>query len=716
MRSITTIAAMLLLSTFVIFAQNKETDGMIKSQKDYRTPPSAEKKPVTFKEFGNTRVDNYFWLRDKKDPEVIKYLEAENVYAEEVMGHTKDLQNKLYDEMKGRIKEQDNSVPYLENGYYYYTRTETGKQYGIFCRKKGNLNAPEEIMFNVNEMAEGKPTFLFTGFDVTPDNKYAAYTFNTTGSYAEFDLKIRDLSTGKDLEFFVSGVQSVAWANDSKTIFYVIGNEALRPYQLLRVDAFDGKKAVLVYEEKDELFNLGIGLTKTRDFLTLYSGSFTTTEVMLLDANNPTGTFKPFMPRKKDVEYSIDHHKKDGFYILYKDDKSKNSKVYLAPLTGYQDMSTWKEVIAHDPKVKIESIDVFENFMAVQERTEGLRKIKTIDLSTWVTSWLDFPEAVYSLYMSGTPEYNSKTIRYTYTSMNRPWTTYEYAVKDKQTTILKVQEIPSGFNPDDYVVERMWAPAKDGKKVPMAIVYKKGLKKDGNNPTLLYSYGSYGSSTEANFNSNVFSLVDRGFIYGIAQIRGGSELGEEWYDDGKLLNKKNTFTDFIACAEHLVDGKYTKPEKLAIMGGSAGGLLVGACVNMRPDLFNVVLAIVPFVDVINTMNDETLPLTTQEWEQWGNPKEEKYYNYMLSYSPYDNIKGVKYPNILATGGLNDSQVGFHEPAKFVAKLRELKKDDNITVLKINMESGHGGASGRFARLKEVAYQYAFLMDRMGLSK
>ncbi|MCC6636485.1 MAG: S9 family peptidase, partial [Ignavibacteriaceae bacterium] len=299
-------------------------------------------------------------------------------------------------------------------------------------------------------------------------------------------------------------------------------------------------------------------------------------------------------------------------------------------------------------------------------------------------------------------------------SMNRPWTTYEYAVKDKQTTILKVQEIPSGFNPDDYVVERMWAPAKDGKKVPMAIVYKKGLKKDGNNPTLLYSYGSYGSSTEANFNSNVFSLVDRGFIYGIAQIRGGSELGEEWYDDGKLLNKKNTFTDFIACAEHLVDGKYTKPEKLAIMGGSAGGLLVGACVNMRPDLFNVVLAIVPFVDVINTMNDETLPLTTQEWEQWGNPKEEKYYNYMLSYSPYDNIKGVKYPNILATGGLNDSQVGFHEPAKFVAKLRELKKDDNITVLKINMESGHGGASGRFARLKEVAYQYAFLMDRMGL--
>ncbi|GAB1442752.1 S9 family peptidase [Ignavibacteriales bacterium] len=661
-------------------------------------------------------MDNYFWLRDKKDPEVIKYLEAENLYAEEVMGHTKDLQNKLYEEMKGRIKEQDNSVPYLENGYYYYTRTETGKQYGIYCRKKGNLDAPEEIMFDVNKMAEGKPTFLFTGFDVTPDNKYAAYTFNTTGSYAEYDLKIRDLSTGKDLEFFVSGVQSVAWANDSKTIFYVIGNEALRPFQLLRVNAFDGKKADLVYEEKDELFNLGIGKTKTHDFLTLYSGSFTTTEVMLLDANNPTGTFKPFMPRKKDVEYSIDHHRKDGFYILYKDDNSKNSKVYLAPLTGYQDMSKWKEIIAHDPKVKIESIDVFENFMAVQERTEGLRRIRTIDLSTRVSNWLNFPEAVYSLYMSGTPEYNSKTIRYTYTSMNRPWTTYEYTVKDKKATVLKVQEIPSGFNPDDYEVERMWAPAKDGKKVPMAIVYKKGLKKDGNNPTLLYSYGSYGSSTEANFNSNVFSLVDRGFIYGIAQIRGGSELGEEWYDDGKLLNKKNTFTDFIACAEHLVEGKYTKPEKLAIMGGSAGGLLVGACVNMRPDLFNVVLAIVPFVDVINTMNDETLPLTTQEWEQWGNPKEEKYYNYMLSYSPYDNIKGVKYPNILATGGLNDSQVGFHEPAKFVAKLRELKKDDNITVLKINMESGHGGASGRFARLKEVAYQYAFLMDRMGLRK
>ncbi|MCA0387807.1 MAG: S9 family peptidase [Bacteroidetes bacterium] len=715
MKNLILMVSVILLMTGITTAQKKDDPKMIKTQKDYPAPPVAKKQPVTFTEFGNKRVDNYFWMRDKKDPEVIKYLEAENAYADEVMGHTKVLQETLYNEMKGRIKEQDNSVPYLDNGYWYYSRTETGKQYNIHCRKKGNLDAPEEVIFDVNAMAEGKPTFLFTGYEVSKDNRYAIYSSNTTGSFAEDDLRIRDLQTGKDLGFFVAGTQSYAWANDSKTVFFVKGNEALRPYQLYRADAFGKGNGTLVYEEKDELFNISVYKSKTNDYLMLYSGSFTTSEISLLDANNPTGTFKPFMPRKKDVEYSVYPHK-SKFFVLYKDDNSKNSMVYEAPLKGYESMSKWNILIAHDPQVKIENLDVFDNFMVVQERTEGLRKLRTITFDTYVSRWLDFPEAVYSLNLSGTPEYTSKTIRYTYTSLNRPWTTFEYDVFSGQTKKLKVQEIPSGFNPDDYSVERLWATAPDGKKVPMAVVYKKDLKKDGNNPALLYSYGSYGASTEANFNSSVFSLVDRGFVYGIAQIRGGSELGEEWYEDGKLLNKKNTFTDFIACAEYLVNNKYTKPEKLAIMGGSAGGLLVGACVNMRPDLFHVVLAIVPFVDVINTMLDETLPLTTQEWEQWGNPKEEKYYKYMLSYSPYDNVKAVKYPNILATGGLNDSQVSFHEPTKFVAKLRELKKDDNITVLKMNMESGHGGASGRYARLKEVAYQYAFILDRMGYTK
>ncbi|MBN8546864.1 MAG: S9 family peptidase [Ignavibacteria bacterium] len=715
MKNLILMVSVILLMTGITTAQKKDDPKMIKTQKDYPAPPVAKKQPVTFTEFGNKRVDNYFWMKDKKDPEVIKYLEAENAYADEVMGHTKVLQETLYNEMKGRIKEQDNSVPYLDNGYWYYSRTETGKQYNIHCRKKGNLDAPEEVIFDVNKMAEGKPTFLFSGYELSSDNRYAIYSSNTTGSFAEDDLRIRDLQTGKDLEFFVPGTQSFAWANDSKTVFYVKGNEALRPYQLYRADAFGKGNGTLVYEEKDELFNISVYKSKTNDYLMLYSGSFTTSEISLLDANNPTGTFKPFMPRKKDVEYSVYPHK-SKFFVLYKDDNSKNSMIYEAPLKGYESMSKWNILIAHDPKVKIENLDVFSNFMVVQERTEGLRKLRTITFDTYVSRWLDFPEAVYSLNLSGTPEYTSKTIRYTYTSLNRPWTTFEYDVFSGQTKKLKVQEIPSGFNPDDYTVERLWAKAPDGKKVPMAVVYKKGLKKDGSNPALLYSYGSYGASTEANFNSSVFSLVDRGFVYGIAQIRGGSELGEEWYEDGKLLNKKNTFTDFIACAEYLVDNKYTKPEKLAIMGGSAGGLLVGACVNMRPDLFHVVLAIVPFVDVINTMLDETLPLTTQEWEQWGNPKEEKYYKYMLSYSPYDNVKAVKYPNILATGGLNDSQVSFHEPTKFVAKLRELKKDDNITILKMNMESGHGGASGRYARLKEVAYQYAFILDRMGYTK
>ncbi len=715
MKNLILMVSVILLMTGITTAQKKDDPKMIKTQKDYPAPPVAKKQPVTFTEFGNKRVDNYFWMRDKKDPEVIKYLEAENAYADEVMGHTKVLQETLYNEMKGRIKEQDNSVPYLDNGYWYYSRTETGKQYNIHCRKKGNLDAPEEVIFDVNAMAEGKPTFLFTGYEVSKDNRYAIYSSNTTGSFAEDDLRIRDLQTGKDLGFFVAGTQSYAWANDSKTVFFVKGNEALRPYQLYRADAFGKGNGTLVYEEKDELFNISVYKSKTNDYLMLYSGSFTTSEISLLDANNPTGTFKPFMPRKKDVEYSVYPHK-SKFFVLYKDDNSKNSMVYEAPLKGYESMSKWNILIAHDPQVKIENLDVFDNFMVVQERTEGLRKLRTITFDTYVSRWLDFPEAVYSLNLSGTPEYTSKTIRYTYTSLNRPWTTFEYDVFSGQTKKLKVQEIPSGFNPDDYSVERLWATAPDGKKVPMAVVYKKDLMKDGNNPALLYSYGSYGASTEANFNSSVFSLVDRGFVYGIAQIRGGSELGAEWYEDGKLLNKKNTFTDFIACAEYLVNNKYTKPEKLAIMGGSAGGLLVGACVNMRPDLFHVVLAIVPFVDVINTMLDETLPLTTQEWEQWGNPKEEKYYKYMLSYSPYDNVKAVKYPNILATGGLNDSQVSFHEPTKFVAKLRELKKDDNITVLKMNMESGHGGASGRYARLKEVAYQYAFILDRMGYTK
>lgn len=695
-------------------AQNKD-NGMIKSQKDYPPPPSAKKEPVSFNEFGNIRTDNYFWLKDKKNPEVIKYLEAENAYAESVMAHTKEFQDKLFAEMKGRIKEEDSSVPVYENGYWYYSRTETGKQYAVYCRKKGTQNAPEEVLFDVNKMAEGLPTFLFTGYDVTSDNKYALYSSNTTGSYAEDDLKIRDLTTGKDLPFLVKGVQSYQWAGDDKTVFYVIGNEALRPYQLYRVDGFAGKKAELVYEEKDEMFNLYIGKSLTKDYLMLNSGSFTTSEVWLLEASKPYGEFKVFLPRQKDVDYSVYHHK-SRFFVTWKDDNSKNTMVYEAPLQGYGDKSKWKVVLPHDPDVRIEYVVVYDKFMAVQERTGGLRRIMTMDLATSKKNWLQFPEAVYTLSMSMSPEYTSPSFRYTYTSLNRPWTTYEYDVATAKTTKLKEQDIPSGFNPDDYVVERMWATAPDGKKVPMAIVYKKGLKKDGSNPTLLYSYGSYGYSTEAAFSSTVFSLVDRGFVYGIAQIRGGSELGEAWYDDGKLLNKKNTFTDFIACAEHLVKEGYTKPAKLAIMGGSAGGLLVGACMNMRPDLFNVVLAIVPFVDVINTMLDESLPLTTQEWEQWGNPKEEKYYKYMLSYSPYDNITAVNYPNVLVTGGLNDSQVSFHEPAKFTAKLRELKKDNNLVVMKMNMESGHGGASGRFARLKEVAYQYAFLLDRMGISK
>jgi oligopeptidase B len=692
---------------------NKEEVKILK-QSDFPAPPVAEVVPDTFENFGQKRIDNYYWLKDKNNPKVIEYLNAENEYTESVMASTKELQQTIYDEILGRIKEDDESYPSYINGYWYYSRTEKGKQYRTYLRRKGSLDAEEEVIFDVNKMAEGKSAFIFAGYSVSPDNNKVAYLFNETGSYAEYVMKIKDLNTDEEIGFTVIGATSVTWANDNNTLFYGVIDQTLRPYQIHR-RGLNEHQSSLIYEEKDAKFRTYVSGTKTKEYIFIGSASSTTSEERYISADRPLDEFKVFMPRVKDVEYSVFPHK-EKFFVSYKDRENLNSMIYEVPLTGYEDKSTWKVFLPHDDDARLEGIDIVKDYISVELRREGLTEIIVMSLNGGDTKKIVFPEPVYSASMGGNPEYEATTIRYTYTSLNRPTTLYEYNILTGESIKLKEQEVPSGFNPDDYTVERLWATAPDGVLVPMAIVYKNGLKKDGSNPALIYSYGSYGYSTDVHFSASMYSLIDRGFVYAIAQIRGGSDLGEQWYEDGKLLNKKNTFTDFIACSEKLINDGYTSSDKLAAMGGSAGGLLMGAVSNMRPDLYQTIVAQVPFVDVINTMLDDTLPLTTGEYEEWGNPNEEEYYNYILSYSPYDNISAQDYPNILVTGGINDSQVLFHEPAKYTAKLRALKTDNNILILKMNMESGHGGATGRYEGIKETAFDFAFILNRVGIYK
>ena len=693
---------------------SKKETVMLK-QSDFPAPPVAEVIPDTFSNFGQTRIDNYYWLKDKNNPKVIDYLKAENAYTDTVMASTKALQQTIYDEIIGRIKEDDESYPSFSDGYYYYSRTEKGKQYRTYCRRKGTLDAPEEIIFDVNKMAEGKPAYIFRGYSISPDNSKAAYFYNETGSYAEFIMKVKDLASGKDVGFTVNGATSVAWANDNKTLFYGIVDNTLRSYRILR-QVLDGSRADLVYEETDARFSTYVSGSKTKQYIFISSASSTTADERYIPADKPLEQFKVFLPRVQDVEYSVYPHK-GKFFVRYKDKENLNGKIYETPLTSHEDRNTWKEFLAHDKNVRIEGIDILRDYVTIELRRNGLSEIIAKPASgIGEIKTIAFPEPVYSAGLNGNPEYDATTFRYSYTSLNRPGTLYEYNIATGEAVKLKEQEIPSGFNPDDYVVERLRATAPDGVKVPMAIVYKKGLKKDGTNPALIYSYGSYGSSSDVSFSASLYSLIDRGFVYALAQIRGGSDLGEQWYEEGKLLHKKNTFTDFIACSELLVNEKYTSTNKLAAMGGSAGGLLMGAVTNMRPDLYQTIVAQVPFIDVINTMLDDTLPLTTGEYEEWGNPNEEEYYNYMLSYSPYDNIKAQNYPNMLITGGINDSQVLFHEPTKYVAKLRALKTDDNLVLLHMNMDSGHGGATGRYDGIKDTAFEFAFILNRVGIEK
>lgn len=682
-------------------------------------PPVAEKKPFDVGLHGDKRMDEYYWLNDyfKKGPDsskVVEYLKAENTYLDSMMAGTKEFQQKLFNEMKARIKEKDESVPVFLNGYYYYNKYEEGKQYFVYCRKKGSLDASEEVLLDVNKMAEGHDYFSAVGFNISPDNKLLAYGVDTV-SRRQYTIYVKNLETGellKDALFPVSGGSE--WANDNKTLFYTSTNPVTLLSEKIKRHTLgtDPASDVVVYEEKDKSNYIGVGKTKSNKYIGIYSGGTLSSEFRFIDADQPNAPFVVFQPRMKEVLYQVDHLG-DKFLIVTNKD-AKNFRLMETPVNA-TGVDNWKELIPHRSDVLLEGIEVFKNFLVITERKEGLLKLRVRNLASNEEHYLDFGEPAYAAYVGANPEFNSSTLRYNYTSLTTPNSTYDYNLDSKEKKLMKQAEVVGGYDPKEYVTERLFATARDGAKVPISIVYKKGFNKDGNAPLLLYGYGSYGASMDASFNSTRLSLLNRGFAYAIAHIRGGQEMGRQWYEDGKMMKKKNTFNDFIDCAEYLIKEKYTSKEHLYALGGSAGGLLMGAVATMRPDLWHGVIAAVPFVDVVTTMMDESIPLTTNEFDEWGNPKASKEaYDYMKSYSPYDNVEKKEYPHLLVTTGLHDSQVQYFEPAKWVARLRANKVGNNLLLLHTNMEAGHGGASGRFDYLKDVALNFAFLLALEGI--
>ncbi|WP_281239987.1 S9 family peptidase [Flavobacterium praedii] len=673
--------------------------------------PVAKIIPKKLKKFGEVRIDNYFWLNDRENPEVIDYLNQENAYYQEQTAHTKDFQAELFEEMKSRIKEDDQSVPYLYNGYYYITRFEKGQDYPIYSRKKESLSASEEILFNCNEMAKDKPYFQLGALSVSPDNKLALFSYDIVGRRI-YTIQIKNLETNEILEDKIENVTgSAVWANDNKTIFYSDQDEKTLRSDKIFKHKLGLKQAddVLVYFEKDETFNVEIAKSKSRKYLAIESGSTLTTEYQILDADNPDGEFKIFQKRVRGLEYSINHYG-DSFYIMTNKDKAENFKL-MKTSVNKTSKANWVEVIAHRKDVLLEDIEIFKDFLVVEERENGLNKIRIMPWSGEGEYYLPFESETYTAYTSSNVDFDTDILRYGYQSMTTPSSIIDFNMKTKVKEVKKEQQVLGGkFDKNNYTEERVWATAADGVKIPISMVYKKGLKKDGTNPLLQYAYGSYGHSMDATFSSTRLTLLDRGFIFAIAHIRGGEDLGRQWYEDGKLLKKINTFTDFIDCSKFLIAEKYTSPKHLYAEGGSAGGLLMGVIVNKAPELYNGIIAQVAFVDVITTMLDDSIPLTTGEYDEWGNPNIRKYYDYMLSYSPYDNILSQKYPNMYVSTGLHDSQVQYWEPAKWVAKLRALKTDNNLLFLDTNMDAGHGGASGRFEAIKELAKEYSFLLD------
>ncbi|MBK8609248.1 MAG: S9 family peptidase [Chitinophagaceae bacterium] len=715
----------IIIAAMVISSCNNKTEDTQMTETAYKWPdsiaaPVAEKKAKELKAHGDTRIDDYYWMNEyfTKGPDstkVVDYLKAENAYFDTMMSGTKTFQESLYNELKARIKEKDESVPTFKNGYFYYSRQVEGKDYFVYCRKKGTMDAAEEVLLDVNAMAEGHNYFSATGFDVSMDNKLLAYGIDLL-SRRQYDIYIKNLETGETYKDKVSNTQGdPVWANDNQTIFYTAKNpitllsEKIKRHKL-GTDAASDKT---VYTETDKTNYIGVAKTKSDKFILITSQATLSSEVRWIDASKPEGSFTIFQSRMKEVLYSVDHAN-DKFYIRT-NLNAKNFRIATSA-ENKTDTTAWKELIAHNEKILIQGFDLFKNYMAISERKDGLTQIHILNTKDNSTYYLPFDEAAYAAYLSYIPDYNTDVMRYTYTSMTTPNTVYDYNMNTREKKLMKQQEVVGSFKPGDYETERVFATAKDGTKIPISIVYKKGFKKDGQAPLMLYGYGSYGASMEASFSSVRLSLLDRGFAYAIAHIRGGQEMGRSWYEDGKMFKKINTFTDFIDCAEFLLAGKYTSKEHLYASGGSAGGLLMGAVVNMRPDLWHGVVAAVPFVDVLTTMSDPTIPLTTNEYDEWGNPANKDSYFYMKSYSPYDQVEKKAYSNMLVTTGLHDSQVQYFEPAKWVAKLREMKTDNNKLLLYTNMEAGHGGASGRFKALKDRAREYAFLFALEGITK
>ena len=674
--------------------------------------PVAKRVPKITEVNGHKLVDNYYWLREKKNPEVSAYLESENAYADAAMKRTEPLQKKLYDEMLGRIKETDVDVPYHEGGYWYYSRTEAGKQYPIRCRRKGTMDAPEEVLIDLNEMAKGQAFISLGGFHVSDDGNILVYSTDTTG-FRQYTLAAKDLRSGKTLPDHAERVGSMAWANDNNTIFYTVEDAvAKRQYRLYRHTVGTAGPDDLVYEEKDEHFSVHTEKSRSKRYIFLILSSHTTSEARYIPADQPAAEFKIIEPRKHDVEYYPDHN--GDFFYIRTNDTGRNFRLVKAPVSDPR-AANWKEVVAQRDDVMLTDIDFFRNFYISHEREGGLPQLRVTDIATGKSRRLEFPEPAYIAYGYVNPEYDVAKFRYGYQSFITPPSVFEYDVGTGASTLLKQREVPGGYDRNRYTVEQIYATASDGVKIPISVVRLKTAKLDGKGPLYLYGYGSYGISLDITFNSNIFSMVDRGVVYSVAHIRGGGEMGKAWHDAGKMMNKKNTFTDFIACAQHLVNNGYGSKERLGIEGRSAGGLLMGAVLNVRPDLFHAALVGVPFVDVMNTMLDESLPLTVGEFEEWGNPKEKAAFDYMITYSPYDNIEAKAYPNMLVKTSFNDSQVMYWEPAKYVAKMRSLRTDHNLLMLKTNMSpAGHGGASGRYDRLKETAFDYAFFLTQLGV--
>ncbi len=686
-----------------------------KKQSDFGSPPVAEKIEKEMVMHEHSRIDNYYWLNERENQNVIDYLNAENDYLKTVMASTEPFQEKLYEEIIGRIKQNDESVPYLQNGYYYYTKYLKGGEYPVYCRKKGSLEAQEEVMLNVNEMASGFDYYAVSGASVSPDNKLLAFGVDTV-SRRKYTLYVKNLESGEIYNDAIPETTGrAAWANDNKTFFFTRKNPVtLRSETIFRhklgTEAQDDE---VVYHEQDETFSVGVSRSKSGRYLFIGSSSTLSSEYRILDANLPDGDFAVFQQRERGLEYSIDHHG-EHFYITTNWD-AENFKL-MKTATDATSKENWETIIEHREDVLLRGLVLFDNYLVITEVERALPRIRIFNQTSNEEHYLPFDEEVYSASPSVNREFKTNLLRFSYTSLTTPGSTFDYNMETGEKTLLKQDEVVGQFDPADYTTERRWAKAADGTDIPMSIVYRKGTELDGANPALLYAYGSYGSSMSPRFSSVRLSLLDRGFVYALAHIRGGQEMGRYWYEEGKLFNKINTFSDFNDCAEYLIKEKYTTSEKLFAKGGSAGGLLMGAILNMRPDLYRGVIANVPFVDVVTTMLDETIPLTTSEYDEWGNPNQKEYYDYMLSYSPYDNVEAKDYPALLVTTGLHDSQVQYFEPAKWVAKLRELKTDDNILLLSTNMEAGHGGASGRFKRFKEDALEYAFVFDLLGITE